>query len=100
MPGDNIEEIKLKTGESTTVKLKGLATAGYLWNYTIDDNKDFVTISKDFILSQKNAGASADEVFTIKANSKGIVNINFFQKRSWQTNVKPVNEKRILITIE
>jgi len=100
MPADNAEEIKLKTGESTTVKLKGLATAGYQWNYTIDDNKNLVTISKDFLLTQKSVGASADEVFTIKANNKGVVNITFFQKRNWEKNVDPVNEKKIKITIE
>ena len=100
MPADNIEEIKLKTGESTTIKLKGLSTAGYQWNYTIDDNKNLITVSKDFQLTQKTAGASADEIFTIKANNKGIVNITFFQKRNWEKNVDPVNEKKIKITIE
>lgn len=100
MPADNNEAIKLKAGESTTITLKGLGTAGYQWNYTIDNNKNLVSISKDFILTQKNAGASADEVFTIKANGKGIVNISFFQKRSWETNVKPANEKKVVITIE
>jgi len=39
MPVGNIEEINLKTGESTVVQLKGLATAGYQWSYTTDDNK-------------------------------------------------------------
>ncbi len=39
---DNTEEIKLKTGEATSINLKGLATAGYQWNYTIDGNKDLV----------------------------------------------------------
>lgn len=104
MPADNTEEIKLKTGDTTTISLKGLATAGYEWNYTIDTNNDFVTVSKDYQfpdkLNQKNIGASADEIFTIRANKKGIVNIYFFQKRSWETNVKPVNEKRVAITIE
>ena len=104
MPVDNIEQINLKAGESTTINLKGLATAGYVWNYAIDDNEDLVAISKDFVLSekltQKNMGKSADEVFTIKANNKGIVNITFFQKRGWETNVQAINEKKVKIVIE
>ena len=100
MPADNIEEIKLKTGESITVKLKGLPTAGYQWNYIIDDNKNLITVSKDFQLTQKTAGGSADEVFTIKAGNKGNVNIIFFQKRNWEANVKPINEKKVKIIIE
>jgi predicted secreted protein len=104
MPADNIEDIKLKTGESTTIKLKGLATAGYEWNYSIDTNKDLITISKDFILTekltQKNMGTSADEVFTITANNKGFVIITFFQQRNWEKNVDPVNKKKIKISIE
>jgi predicted secreted protein len=104
MLADNIEDIKLKTGESTTIKLKGLATAGYEWNYSIDTNKDLITISKDFILTekltQKNMGTSADEVFTITANNKGFVIITFFQQRNWEKNVDPVNKKKIKISIE
>jgi len=104
MPADIIEEIKLKTGESTSLKLKGLATAGYEWNFTTDDNKNYVEVSKEFKLSekltQKNMGASADEIFTIKANKNGIVNIYFFQKRNWEKNTNPVNEKKVKIIIE
>jgi predicted secreted protein len=104
MADAGIEEMKLQTGHSTVIKLKGLATAGYEWNYTIEGNKGLVTISKDFVLkeklTQKNMGASADEVFTVTAIKKGIVNINFFQKRSWETNVEPVNEKKIKLIIE
>lgn len=99
MPVDNIEEIHLKTGESTTIQLKGLATAGYQWSYVSDDDKNLVSISKDYLSTQKAVGASADEVFTITANNKGIVNISFYQKRNWETNVEPINEKKIKITI-
>jgi predicted secreted protein len=104
MTQEIIEEIKLKTGDLTTVKLKGLATAGYEWNYAIDENKDHVEVSKEFKLAekltQKNMGASADEIFTIKANKKGTVNIYFSQKRSWEKNIDPINEKKVKIIIE
>ena len=100
MPDDTTEEIQMKTGESTTVKLKGLATAGYQWSFVINGSTDLVTISKDFVLPEKNAGASADEVFTIKANKKGTADIYFVQKRNWEKNTNPANEKKIKIVIE
>ena len=98
------DEIKLKTGTSTTIMLKGLASAGYEWKYAIDNNKDCIKISKEFVLkeklTQKNVGASADEVFTITARKKGTVIIYFFQQRSWEKNIRPVNEKKVKINID
>ncbi|HSQ43748.1 MAG TPA: protease inhibitor I42 family protein [Ginsengibacter sp.] len=104
MADTGIDEIVMQSGGSTTIKLKGLATAGYEWNYSIEGNDDLVTISKEFVfqekLTQKNMGASADEVFTIKANKKGNLVIHFFQKRSWEKNVEPVHEKKVKVIIE
>ena len=45
------DEIKLATGASATIKLKGLATAGYVWNYTTDADENAITVSKDFVES-------------------------------------------------
>ena len=104
MQADTTEEIKLKRGESTTVKLKGLGTAGYEWNYTIDGDQNLIAISKDFVLpeklTQKNMGTSADEVFTINANKKGQLIIYFFQKRGWEKNTEPINKKKVKVIIE
>ena len=45
-------------------------------------------------------GASANEVFTVTAQKKGIVNIDFFQLRSWEKKTDPVNEKKVTVIIE
>ncbi|MDQ2864459.1 MAG: protease inhibitor I42 family protein [Bacteroidota bacterium] len=103
MPTDNTEEIKLKKGESTEIQLKGLSTAGYVWNYTTDADKNDITVSKDFVskkLLPQIVGASADEVFKITANKTGVVYITFFQKRSWEKNTAPIDTKTIKLTIE
>lgn len=95
--------IKLKNGESTSITLKGLATAGFEWNYTTD-NKDCIKVSREFVLpkntNSKIIGASANEIFTIKAQKKGTVTISFVQQRSWEKNVDPVNQKKVKIVIE
>ncbi|HVZ95514.1 MAG TPA: protease inhibitor I42 family protein [Chitinophagaceae bacterium] len=96
----DVEEIKLKTGESARIKCKGLGTAGYQWNYMVD-KKELVDISKDWVMPPAKkkplAGASADEVFIIKANKKGTANIYLFQKRSWEK--EPANERRVRVVI-
>lgn len=96
------DEIRLKPGESGTIKLKGLATAGYTWNYTTDGNKDCIKVSKDFVTpgTSVQPGASADEVFTITAKKAGKVNIYFSQQRSWEKHADPVNEKKVTILID
>lgn len=102
MPDNSFEEIKLKKGDSTTIKLKGLATAGYEWNYTLDEDKDCIKISKDFAPydgKDIGHGTSADEIFTITALKKGTTIIHFTQQRNWGKST-PVNEKNIKIIIE
>jgi len=98
------DPIKLKAGRSTTIKLKGLATAGYEWNCRIEGEKNCIEVSKEFVLpgkiSKKNVGESADEVFTISAQKKGTANVHFSQKRNWEKNVDPVNEKEVTIVVE
>ena len=95
--------IKLKNGESTSITLKGLATAGFEWNYTTD-NKDCIKVSREFVVPDKSdkkiIGGSSNEIFTIVAQKKGTVNITFTQKRNWEKNVDPANEKNVKIIIE
>jgi predicted secreted protein len=104
MPAIMTDEIRLKTGETTSITLNGLATAGYQWNYTIEGDKDCVEVSKDYAplrkSIQKNVGASADEVFTITAQKKGTANIYFSQQRSWEKSADASNEKKVTVTVE
>lgn len=76
-----IDEVKLKTGKSTSITLNGLATAGFEWHYTAD-NKDCIKVTRKFSVDEKpgqlSMGANANEVFTIAALKKGTVNIRFF----------------------
>jgi predicted secreted protein len=45
MPAESPEEISLNVGESTEVKLKGLGTAGYKWNYSIQNNAEISALA-------------------------------------------------------
>lgn len=102
MAAENIIEIKLKVGESASLPFTSLATAGYEWNYTIDENSDYVALEKDFLqkeFSKKYIGASADEVFTITAKKKGVTNITFSQRRSWEKEATPYKKQIVKVTI-
>ncbi len=102
MPDNFPEEINLNKGDSTTIKLKGLATAGYEWAYSIDDEKDCIKISKEFEPydgKDKTKGSNADEVFTITAQKQGSATIHFMQQRNWEKNANPVSEKIVKITV-
>lgn len=102
MSSNVADEIKLQPGASAAVKLKGSATAGYIWNYTTDDKENCISISKNFESpaqsTAKAIGVSSDEIFTITAQKKGIVHVYFFQRRSWKkVPMQPMRKKLRLL---
>ncbi len=103
MPENNLEEFEIRKGATLTITLKGLATAGYEWNYKIEGNKDCLKILKDFDtdkkLKQKSGGDSVDEIFLITGEKPGVASIHFTQQRSWEKNTDPVNKKKVKIVV-
>jgi len=95
------ENLQLKKGESQVLQLKGLATSGYEWIYTVD-NEMIVSIKKEFVptaeTEKKLAGASASESFTITGLQAGTTKLHFKQIRSWESAIA-VNEKQIIVTV-
>jgi predicted secreted protein len=98
-----MEIVKLKKGKTFVLQLKGLASAGYTWQYTAD-REEIIVVEVEYKLAapltQKNAGASANEIFTITALEKGDTIIHFTQVRSWEDKkIPPVDEKTIKLII-
>lgn len=104
MAADTSGEYKIKLGESVSIPMKSLSTAGYEWTYDIDGDEDCIKISKDRDLlktsTQKNIGISTDEIYTITAVKKGEAIIQFSQKRSWEKDAEPVDTKTTKIIVE
>ena len=100
-------EIYLGVGETYTLNLQGLATAGYRWSYEVIDSEDLVDTSiTTAALSQFGngesppvIGSSANEIFTLKAKKKGSVSIRLFQHRSWEQTQPPIEEYLLKINI-
>ena len=95
------ENLQLKKGESKVLQFKGLATSGYEWICTVENEK-LVSIQKQFVATpetkKKLAGASNNESFTITGLQQGSTQIYFKQIRSWEPT-NPVNEKQIAVTV-
>lgn len=92
--------IALRVGETYTLKLPGLGTAGYLWTHEVIGNSDFVNVSATTLESSQlgggsestTVGSSRDELFTIRAIRTGHTTIHFTQQRSWERNQPPLKE--------
>lgn len=93
------ETIKLNIGEQYKVVLPGLATAGYEWQYSCT-NSSLVAIDKSFkpVSSGSAIGSSAEEIFTITASRKGILQLHFSQVRTWEKK-QPADERILNIQI-
>jgi predicted secreted protein len=95
-----METITLNVGGSTTLKFKSLATAGYVWDYELDNTGIiYVTPEGTTKSSLLAAGQSLDEVFGIEASAPGIVHVTFRQRRSWQKD-KALNEKEYTVEVK
>lgn len=92
--------ITLRVGETSTLRLPGLGSAGYIWTYEVVGNSDLVDVSATTAVSSQlnggseftTIGSSRDELFIIRAVRAGHSTIRFTQKRSWERNQPPLKE--------
>lgn len=93
--------INLKVGESKILSFHSFATAGYLWEYSMEQN-NLILVQKTPQLSVNNnlpIGANNDELFTIKGLNQGIVTIIFSQRRTWEKETPSVAKKAFKVVI-
>jgi predicted secreted protein len=99
--------INLKVGEKYVLSLKGLGSAGYTWNYSVDRNDKVVSISRETAGRPTTPPVggpppdtySLDYLFTIQAHEPGHVLIHFFQHRLWEKDKPPLNEHTLEIHV-
>jgi predicted secreted protein len=99
--------IELSVGETYTLKLPGLGTAGYLWTHEVIENSNLIDVSVATArISQSSnegtppmVGSSVDEIFTLKAQRVGHASIRFVQRRSWEQNQPPLKEHILEVDI-
>ncbi|MBA3262357.1 MAG: protease inhibitor I42 family protein [Thermoleophilaceae bacterium] len=85
--------VELQVGEQHSVKLTGLGTAGYRWRPEHLDDGDVAEVRATDARDAGDAvGASADEVFEIRALKPGSTYVRFAQRRPWEEDGQPANE--------
>lgn len=94
--------LALKIGETYTLRLPGLGTAGYSWSYEIEGNATLIEVSKVEAEYQKplSVGSSRDEVFVMRALAIGKLSIRLVQRQPWEIDKPPHMQHIIHIAID
>jgi predicted secreted protein len=97
------DAIELRVGEEHSVTLAGLGTAGYRWTPQLEGDPGIAEVIPAGTEAPEGGGAvgaSAGEVFTVRANRPGTARIRFLQRRPWeQDDVPPANERTIRLRV-
>jgi predicted secreted protein len=96
------QELRLNVGEEKTVRLPGLATAGYRWQAAVDDEKVATVVSR-FDGGEKEleskAASSRDELMTVIGQAVGTTRLSLVQRRSWEVDAEPIAAHSVKITV-
>jgi predicted secreted protein len=100
-------KVELKVGEKYTLRLKGLAGAGYTWKHTIEEAGEVVSVSTEMSdhLQRVEKGRAAppgynlSQLVTIQALSPGHATIHLALSRSWEKNKPPLEEHTIEVYV-
>ncbi len=85
-----METLQLKVGESYTIELEGLGTAGYIWVYNVSGAVGSVEVESRSGSSPPPVGVhtpssySAPIIFTVHALKPGYVTLSFKLVRPWR----------------
>ena len=92
----------MNVGEEQTIRLPGLATAGYRWQAAVDDEK-VATVSSRFEGGEKKlesrAATSRDELVTVTGQAVGTTRLSLVQRRSWEGDAEPIAAHTLTITV-
>lgn len=86
---EDLGSVELRVGDEHRVRLKGLATAGYLWSAKVEGDSTAASAKE---VDEEPAGAadhpalgeSRDEVFVVRALAAGRATVRFVQRRPWE----------------
>ena len=92
------EELRLRVGEEETIRLPGLATAGYRWEAAVEDER-IATVSTRFEISDQKRAASADELVTVSGRAEGRTRLSLVQRRSWEGEAEPIAAHDVTVTV-
>jgi predicted secreted protein len=95
--------VELRAGEEHLLRLPGLGTSGYRWVPKVEGGAEVVEVRSAGVGATESgelAGASADELFAIRANRAGEATVRFEQRRPWEAADAPsVDERTIRLRV-
>jgi len=101
------EIVLLKVGEEHFVKLDGLGSAGYLWDFVVEQGSTLLTVES--VQTEKTAigsgatptSSSIPSSFVIKALAPGQARVHFTLQRPWLVGkMAPFRDHLLEITIQ
>jgi predicted secreted protein len=100
-------QIELSVGETYTIELPGLGTAGYLWTHEVIANRELINVSVTTARTPQSGnegsppivGSSVNQIFILKAQRVGPTSVRFIQRRPWEQNQPPLKEHILEIDI-
>jgi predicted secreted protein len=96
------EELRLRVGEEGTLRLPGLATAGYRWQAAVEDER-VATVSTRFdsgdTAGHARTASSRDELVTVSGRAEGTTRLSLVQRRSWEGGGDPIARHEVVVTV-
>jgi predicted secreted protein len=92
MGEDTATRLELAVGESRTVPLRALATAGYSWSVAVDGpdpDAIAVDVQRGDVPPGAPPGRSAPESAVVRALAPGSAFVRLEQRRPWESAGKP-----------
>jgi predicted secreted protein len=93
-----VRKISLRKGETHQIRLGGLGSAGYAWDFIIEGSSNIVEVSTEQVDTSSlpppggypPGSSNTDTLFTIKALKIGKTQIKLILRRSWEKNKPPL----------
>ena len=99
-----VSDIELRVGEEYHIRLKGLGTAGYTWDFEVEGDKESIHILREEPSPLPPPTGmwttSFEDVFRVRAVSIGKAIIRFKQRRSWEKNTQPLNQSIFEVSVK
>lgn len=96
--------VRLVVGERRSFELPGLGTAGFIWQETVDGPPGIVEVAWQRGFPPGTplpaVGVSAPEIVTLRALAPGDVTVRLVQRRPWEQDAKPNDERAVLVHVD
>jgi predicted secreted protein len=97
--GGNVD-LTLGVGEVHDLALAGLGTAGFRWDYTVEDGDGVVEVSRGHATPEPGGvGRSATEHVIISALAPGAATVGLTQSRPWERDKPPRSAIQVHIEV-